>query len=92
VQLLIRHPNESPLAADFQEGQVAQFVRNVKVTYEGKTVMDAEVNFSLSDNPNFRFFFTPEEKGELKIEIEDTHDRTFSHSINILEGVALPGG
>jgi sulfur-oxidizing protein SoxY len=92
VQLLIRHPNESPLAADFQEGQVAQFVRNVKVTYEGKTVMDAEVNFSLSDNPNFRFFFTPEEKGELKIEIEDTHDRKFSHSINILEGVPLPGG
>jgi sulfur-oxidizing protein SoxY len=92
VQLLIRHPNESPLAADFQEGQVAQFVRNVKVTYEGKTVMDAEVNFSLSDNPNFRFFFTPQEKGQLKIEIEDTHDRKFSHSIDILEGVPLPGG
>jgi sulfur-oxidizing protein SoxY len=92
VQLLIRHPNESPLAADFQEGQVAQFVRNVKVTYEGKTVMDAEVNFSLSDNPNFRFFFTPEEKGELKIEVEDTHDRKFSHTIDIVEGVPLPGG
>ena len=92
VQLLIRHPNESPLAADFQEGQVAQFVRNVKVTYEGKTVMDAEVNFSLSDNPNFRFFFTPEEKGELKIEVEDTHDRKFSHTIDIREGVPLPGG
>ena len=92
VQLLIRHPNESPLAADFKEGDVAQFVRNVKVTYEGKTVLDAEVNFSISDNPNFRFFFTPEEKGQLKIEVEDTHDRTFSHSIDITEGVPLPGG
>ncbi len=92
VQLLVRHPNESPLAANFQEGDVAQFVRNVKVTYGGKTVMDAEVNFSLSDNPNFRFFFTPEEKGELKIEVEDTHDRKFSHSVNIREGEPLPGG
>jgi sulfur-oxidizing protein SoxY len=92
VQLMIRHPNESPLAADFVEGQVPQFVRSVKVTYGGKTVMDAEVDFSLSDNPNFRFFFTPEEKGQLKIEVEDTHDRKFSHSIDISEGVPLPGG
>jgi len=92
VQLLIRHPNESPLAADFVAGQVPQFVRSVKVTFDGKPVMDAEVDFSISDNPNFRFFFTPEEKGELKIEVEDTHDRKFSHSINISEGVPLPGG
>ena len=67
-------------------------MRSVKVTYDGKPVMDAEVDFSLSDNPNFRFFFTPEEKGELKIEVEDTHDRKFSHSVNISEGVPLPGG
>lgn len=92
VQLMIRHPNESPLAANFKEGDVAQFVRNVKVTYAGKTVLDAEVNFSISDNPNFRFFFTPEEKGQLKIEVEDTLDRTFTHSIDISEGVQLPGG
>lgn len=92
VQLMIRHPNESPLAADFVAGQVPQFVRSVKVTFDGKPVMDAEVDFSLSDNPNFRFFFTPEEKGELKIEVEDTHDRKFSHSMNISEGVPLPGG
>lgn len=92
VQLMIRHPNESPFAANFVEGEVPQFVRSVKVTFDGKPVLDAEVDFSLSDNPNFRFFFTPEEKGELKIEVEDTHDRKFSHSINISEGVPLPGG
>jgi sulfur-oxidizing protein SoxY len=92
VQLMIRHPNESPLAANFDVTQVPQFVRSVKVTFDGKPVMDAEVDFSLSDNPNFRFFFTPEKKGELKIEVEDTHDRKFSHTLNISEGVELPGG
>ena len=92
VQLMIRHPNESPLAANFEAGQVAQFVRSVKVTFDGKPVMDAQVDFSLSDNPNFRFFFTPEAKGQLNIEVEDTHDRRFSHSVNISEGVPLPGG
>ena len=92
VQLLIRHPNESPLAANFQEGKVPQFVRSVKVTFDGKPVMDAQVDFSLSDNPNFRFFFTPEDKGQLRIEVEDTHDRKFSHSIDISAGTPLPGG
>jgi hypothetical protein len=47
---------------------------------------------STSDNPNFRFFFTPEQKAELRIEVEDTHDRKFSHSVTISEGVPLPGG
>ena len=72
VQLMIRHPNESPLAANFVEGQVPQFVRSVKVTYAGKTVMDAEVDFSLSDNPNFRFYFTPEGTDQLHIEVDST--------------------
>lgn len=92
VQLMIRHPNESALASDFDAEQVPQFVRSVRVTYEGRTVMDAEVDFSISDNPNFRFFFTPQEKGELKIEVEDTHDKRFMHSIDISEGKPLPGG
>jgi len=92
VQLMIRHPNESPLAANFDAAQIPQFVRSVKVTYDGKPVMQAEVDFSLSDNPNFRFFFTPEEKGLLNIEVEDTHDRKFSHSVTISEGIPLPGG
>jgi len=92
VQLMIRHPNESPLAANFVEGDAPQFVRSVKVTFDGKPVLDAEVDFSLSDNPNFRFYFTPEEKGELKIEVEDTHERKFNHSMDISEGVPMPGG
>jgi sulfur-oxidizing protein SoxY len=92
VQLMIRHPNESGLAADFDAERVPQFVRNVKVSYDGETVMDAQVDFSISDNPNFRFFFTPRDKGELKIEVEDTHDRRYLHSIDISEGEPLPGG
>ncbi|MEQ1882647.1 MAG: quinoprotein dehydrogenase-associated SoxYZ-like carrier [Burkholderiales bacterium] len=92
VQLMIRHPNESALAADFDPEQVPQFVRSVKVSYEGQTVLDAQVDFSLSDNPNFRFYFTPERRGELKIEVEDTHDLKFKHSIPLSEGVLLPGG
>ena len=92
VQLMIRHPNESALAADFDAEKVPQFVRSVKVSFNGRPVMDAEVDFSISDNPNFRFFFNPHDRGELKIEVEDTHDRKFTHSVPIAEGTPLPGG
>jgi sulfur-oxidizing protein SoxY len=95
VQLMIRHPNESALAGDFDPSAVPQFVRSVVVTYAGKPVLTAEVNFSLSDNPSFRFFFTPTEKGELRAEVEDTHDNRFVQTIQIQEGapaLASDGG
>jgi sulfur-oxidizing protein SoxY len=64
----------------------------VKVTYAGKPVMSAEVDFSISDNPSFRFFFLPTGEGELRAEVEDTHDRRYLHRMTITEGVPLPGG
>lgn len=92
VQLMIRHPNESALAADFDPERVPQFVRSVRVTYEGKPVLEASVDFSISDNPNFRFWFTPHQAGELQIEVEDTHDRRYRHSLQISQDMLLPGG
>jgi sulfur-oxidizing protein SoxY len=92
VQVNIRHPNESALASDFDATQVPRFVRSVLVTYDGKPVMNAEVDFSLSDNPTFRFWFVPQDKGELKVEVEDTHDKRYIETLPISEGALLPGG
>lgn len=92
VQLMIRHPNESALASDFDETKTPQFVRQVTVTYAGKKVMSAEVDFSISDNPSFRFYFVPEKEGELQAVVEDTHDKRYVHRAVIVEGVPLPGG
>jgi len=92
VQLMIRHPNESALAGDFDPTQVPQFVRSIVVTYDGKPILTAEVDFSLSDNPSFRFYFVPHGKGELRAEVEDTHDNRFIQSITVMEGIPLPGG
>jgi sulfur-oxidizing protein SoxY len=92
VQVQIRHPNESALAADFDPNKTPQFVRSVDVSYNGEPVMNAQVDFSLSDNPIFRFYFVPGKEGELKVEVEDTHDKTYSQSIRIAEGVQPVGG
>ncbi|HUI58901.1 MAG TPA: quinoprotein dehydrogenase-associated SoxYZ-like carrier [Steroidobacteraceae bacterium] len=92
VQLMIRHPNESALAGDFDRSKTPQFVRRVSVTYAGRLVMSAEVDFSISDNPSFRFFFVPHGQGELRAEVEDTYDRLYTQTLRIAAGVPLPGG
>lgn len=92
VQLMIRHPNESAMAADFDDTKVPRFVRHVRVTFDGRPVMTADVDFSISDNPSFRFFFTPTHGGVLEATVEDTHDRQYVHRLEIVEGVPLPGG
>jgi sulfur-oxidizing protein SoxY len=83
VELQVRHPNESALASDLKPDQVPQFVRNVNVDYNGKPVMSGEVNFSLSDNPVFRFYFVPRAEGELNVKVEDTHDSVFTQSMRV---------
>jgi sulfur-oxidizing protein SoxY len=92
VQLMIRHPNESALAGDFDASKVARFVRSVSVTYAGKPVMSAEVDFSISENPSFRFVFVPHAAGELRAEVEDTHDQRYTEILQVSEGQKLPGG
>lgn len=79
AQLMISHPNHSGLAMDQFTRQFTppHFVRSVKVSYGGKPVMSADVDFSISENPNFRFYFVPTAAGELKAEIVDSQEQKF---------------
>ena len=76
AQLMINHPNASPLVKDQLTHlfQPAYYVRTINVTYAGKQIMTADVDFSISENPNFRFYFTPNGEGELRAEVVDTKD------------------
>jgi len=85
AQLMIQHPNSSGLAQD----QITHlfippyFVRTVEVTYAGRLILSAEVDFTISENPNFRFYFTPTEAGELKAMVLDTKDRQIESSVRV---------
>jgi sulfur-oxidizing protein SoxY len=92
VQLMIRHPNESALASDFDPNKVPRFVRSINVTYSGKPILTAEIDFSISDNPSFRFYFLPQTQGELRAEVEDTHDQRYTQTMTIDDNIKLPGG
>lgn len=85
VKLMISHPNLSGMQMD----QVthlytpAQFIRHLKVNFEGEEVFSAETGFGISENPSFRFFFVPESEGELTAEITDTKGLQFSQTLQV---------
>ena len=68
AQLMMSHPNHSGLAMDqlTRNYTPAHYVRLVRISYAGEPVLTAEVDFTISENPNFRFYFMPKGRGELK--------------------------
>ena len=85
AQLMISHPNNSGLAMDQSTRQFtpAHFVRKINVTYAGKPVMSADLDFSISENPNLRFYFVPDGKGELAAEVLDSNNLEFKSSLSL---------
>lgn len=85
VQLMIKHPNASGLAVDqvTHLSEPPRFIKKVEVTYAGKPVLTADVDFSISENPNFRFYFVPRASGQLAVVAEDTNDVTFRTSLAV---------
>lgn len=79
AELLISHPNHSGLAMDQLTRQFtpAHYVRNVNVTHAGKLVFSADVDFSISENPNFRFYFRPQGSGQLRVSAVDSQNMRF---------------
>ncbi len=88
AQLMISHPNNSGLAMDQLTRLYvpAHFVRRIDVSYAGKPILTAEVDFTISENPNFRFYFVPRTEGELKAEVVDSNDLKFESSISVRQG------
>ncbi|AYH44000.1 quinoprotein dehydrogenase-associated SoxYZ-like carrier [Azoarcus sp. DN11] len=85
AQLMISHPNTSGLAMDQLTRLYPKphFVRQVTVRYRGQPVFAAEVNFSISENPSFRFVFRSDGDGELEAVVVDTEDRTFQSRVPV---------
>lgn len=85
VQLMISHPNRTGMAMNqiTRRYAPAYFVRKIEITYAGKPLMTANVNFSISENPNFRFYFMPRGAGELKATVRDSQEHVFESAIPV---------
>ena len=88
AQLMISHPNDSGLAMDqvTRLYAVPHFVRTIDVRYAGNSVMSADVDFSISENPNFRFYFTPGGGNQLEASVVDNHDLEFATTVRLDSG------
>jgi len=82
TQLRISHPNVTGMQMD-QVTRLyapAHFIKEVEVSFNGTPVMSAETDISISENPSFRFYFVPEEPGELVATVTDSNGLTFTHT------------
>ncbi len=85
ADVTVMHPNDT----GFELNQVTvmyippHFVRSIKVSYAQRKVFDAELDFSVSENPTLRFHFVPHERGELRAEVTDSKDGQFVGTLAI---------
>jgi sulfur-oxidizing protein SoxY len=80
VDLTVMHPNDT----GFELNNITvmfippHFVRRIKVNYGDKLLFDADQDFSVAENPSWRFMFAPRESGVLTAEVEDSKEQRFS--------------
>lgn len=85
VMLNISHPNITGL----QMNEIPRsylpphFIQEIKVTFNGETVMVGETDISISSDPSFGFYFVPDQAGELRTEFTDSQGQTFAKVHNI---------
>ena len=80
TQLGISHPNVTGMQMDqlTRLYAPAHFVKRVNVSFEGEQVFAAETDISVSENPNFRFYFVPQKAGLLRADVLDSNGMRFN--------------
>lgn len=79
VTLQVSHPQNS----GFELNQITvmyippHYVRTVEVTYADKPILNIDMDFSISEDPYFRFNFVPHGPGELKAHVVDSKEQHF---------------
>jgi sulfur-oxidizing protein SoxY len=88
AEVTVVHPNDT----GFELNQVtvmyipSHFVRSIRVRYDGQRLFDAETDFSVSENPSWRFNFLarPEGTGRLTAEVDDSKEGHFSGALDLV--------
>ena len=84
--LQISHPNHSGLAMDplSRLYTPAHFVRTLDIRFDDERVLQAELDFALSENPSLRFQFSTDRPGVLRAEAQDSLGRRFSTALAVV--------
>jgi sulfur-oxidizing protein SoxY len=81
VQLKIQHPNITgmqPMRIGSRVLPPPHFISEIDVAYDDQPVLKANLTFSVSMDPSFRFYFKPHRQGTLQIKAKDTKNNSWS--------------
>lgn len=82
VQWMVSHPNHSGMAMN-QLSRLftpAHYVRFIRLWQGERLLLEADVDFALSENPTLRFRFVPRGNAPLRAEVVDSRERRFAGS------------
>jgi sulfur-oxidizing protein SoxY len=85
ADVTVIHPNDT----GFELNNVtvmyipSYFVRTINVSYAGRKVFDADLDFSISENPTWRFNFVPHGAGELRADVADSKERHYTGTLRV---------
>jgi sulfur-oxidizing protein SoxY len=79
AQIMIRHPNNSGLQMDqiTRHYLPAYFVQSMKIWQGEELLLTVESSISISEDPNFRFTYLPNNAKSFTVEAIDTENRMF---------------
>ena len=85
AEVTVVHPNDT----GFELNHVTvmyippHFVRSIAVRFAQQTIFEADLDFSVSENPTLRFNFVPKGPGELRAEVVDSKDERFVGTLSM---------
>jgi len=79
AQLNVMHPQFSGMSSNVT--MEPHFVRQVEVFYGEQRILRANVDFTISENPVFRFYFQPQGEADLRAQIVDSADLRFEQTL-----------
>ena len=86
VRWRMEHPNHSGLVMEqyTRLNIPAHYVQNIQVQFNGEDVLQAEVDFSISENPSLQFSLPGREGGVLKVVAQDSQGRRFEDQYQLV--------
>lgn len=85
AEVTVVHPNDT----GFELNQLTvmyippHFVRSIAVRFGQQRIFEADLDFSVSENPMLRFNFVPKGPGELRADVVDSRDERFVGTLSI---------
>lgn len=84
-QFNLAHPNITGMQKDQRTQLIrpAHYVKEVKISLNGQHILTAETGISISEDPSYRFFFRPEDGGEVTAEVMDSKGMSWTETFDL---------